>query len=285
MIESALELSGELAAALAENQQLSRVEPDTRSMPVRNSHLKAMGRSAAHCRHAMLNEWEQTLSMRLGSGAHSLLLGGPRLVCFPGKRRAGKEWEAFEADNADALILSASEMHKAQSMAAAVRADEVASRVLFGAGTRYEETLLWSQLGRARRCTPDAHNASIVVELKTTRDASPDRFRWDAIRMGYHAQVADYASAFEATYGYAPKDCFIIAVENCAPYGCTTWRMSSSAMDKGRRLNQERLEQLIACEGAGIWPGYAPSWIDFEVPLDAGDLIFADDDEQEEESV
>lgn len=272
-----MNLSAELVAEIERNAQ------DTRLMPVRNSHLKAMARSAAHCRYAMLNEYEQTLSMRLGSGAHSLLLGGPPLVCFPGKRRAGKEWEAFEEGHADALILSAAEMHKAQSMAAAVRADEVANRVLFGQGMIYEKTIMWTQLGRERRCTPDARNASIVVELKTTRDASQDKFRWDAIRLGYHVQCADYAMAFEAERGYAPSDVYIVAVENAAPYGCSTWRLTTAALDKGKRLAHERLEKLLACEASGEWPGYSSGPIDFDVPLDPNDLVFADDDENEEQ--
>lgn len=283
MIEPALSMSGELAEALAENQQLSRVETDTRTMPVRNSHLKAMGRSAAHCHYSMLHDWEPTLSMRLGTGAHALLLGGPQIVTFPGKVRNGKVWDAFKVEHADAIILSESEARKAKSIAAAVRADEVANRVLFAEGMNYERTILWEQLGRTRRCTPDAFNKSIIVDLKTTRDASPERFRWDAIRMGYHVQLADYALAFEAHHGYPPKDCYIVAVENTAPYGCSTWRLTTAALDKGRRLAGEWLAQLIACEASGVWPGYSTGVIDFDVPMDEADLFFADDEDENEE--
>ncbi len=279
MLESVEILTGELDEMLAANDEQARTVTDTRSLPVRNSHLKAMGRSAAHCRHAMLVDWEPTLSMRLGTGAHSLILGGPKLVVYPGKVRNGKAWEQFKTDNADAIILSHTENRRAEAIAASVRADEVASRVLYADGMVYEHTILWEQFGRARRCTPDAMNKSIIVDVKTTRDASPDRFKWDAIRMGYHVQLADYSAAFEHMNGYPPRDVYIVAVENSPPYGCSTWRMTTGALDKGGRLARTWLEQLIACEGIGIWPGYAPGVLDFEVPIDEADLIFDDDDE------
>ncbi len=280
MIESVEILTGELAEMLAANDEIERppLAADTRDLPVRNSHLKQMGRSAAHCRYSMLHDWEPTLAMRIGTGAHSLILGGPKLVVYGGKVRRGKDWDAFKLANADAIILSSSEVRRAESIAAAVRADEVASRVLFASGMVYEHTILWEQFGRSRRCTPDAMNKSIIVDVKTTRDASLERFKWDAIRMGYHVQLADYAAAFEHKNGHPPRDVYIVAVENVAPYGCSTWRLTPGALDKGGRMARGWLEQLIACEASGEWPGYAPSVVDFDVPIDETDLIFDDDE-------
>lgn len=273
-----LEMSADLADELASNAS------DTRLVPVRNSHLKQMGRSAAHCRYSMLNDWEPTLSMRLGSGVHSLLLGGPPLVVYPGKVRNGKAWDQFQADNKDALILSRSEMAKAVAMNAAVRADDVANRVLFADEMVYEKTILWKQLGRDRRCTPDAMNRSILVDLKTTRDASPDRFKWDAIRMGYEIQMGDYAQAFEDLNGHPPRDVYLIAVENKAPFAVTTWRLTPAALDKGKRTAAECLQRLLECEQTGVWPGYSAGVLDFDIPMDMADLDWEDEDDGEEQS-
>lgn len=276
MDAAALEMSGELVEELAVSAS------DTRLVPVRNSHLKQMGKSAAHCRYSMLNDWEPTLSMRLGSGVHSLLLGGPPLVVYPGKVRNGKAWDQFQQDNKGSLILSRSEMTRAVAMNAAVRSDEVANRVLFADGMVYERTILWKQSERDRRCTPDAMNKSILVDLKTTRDASPDRFKWDAIRMGYAVQLGDYAAAFEDLNGYPPRDVYLVAVENKAPCAVTTWRLTPGTIDKGKRDAADYLQRLIECEQTGVWPGYSAGVLDFDIPLDMADLDWGDDDEADE---
>ena len=140
-------LSAELAEKLAES-------PYPVGVTMRLSTLKAMGRSPLHCMHAIRSAYEPTLAMKIGTGAHSLLLGGPKIVTFPGKVRRGKEWDAFELEHAADLILSSSEADKAEAIADAVRSNPIAHRVLFQPGTIYEDTILWDWQGRPFRCTP-----------------------------------------------------------------------------------------------------------------------------------
>jgi hypothetical protein len=271
--ESALALTGELAIVVAANDK------DTRDLPARTSHLKQMARSPAHCRHSILNDWEQTLAMRLGVGTHSLLLGGPPVLLCPTKQRRGKDFDAWKARQVEgAIVLTKKEYAKAHAMAASVRANQQAAQVLFAPGTIYEDTIYWEQKGRKRRSTPDARTKSHLVDLKTTRDASPEKFHWDAIRMGYHVQLADYANAMEWDGGSQPKDVYIVAVESKEPFLCTVHRLTSGSLERGSKLSAEWLDKLIECEATGVWPGYADQILDFDVPPDPVDLVWDDED-------
>ncbi len=273
-----------LSTALA--AELSRNEQDTTTRPVRNSTLKAMSRSPAHARWSMLNDWEQTLSMKLGRGAHSLLLGGPPVLCNPFSSVRVKDFKPWrEQQHPDAIVLTKKAYDHANRINDAVRANKLACQVLFVPGTQYEETIIWEQLGRARRCTPDARTRDHLVDLKTTRDASPDRFRWDVAKMGYAEQLADYSAAMEATSGLAPRRCYIVAVESKPPYLVTVHLLTDATIKRGQKRCLELLAKLIECERTGVWPGYdgADSILDLDVPDNNMELVFDDSDEEQEE--
>ena len=132
--------------------------------PVRFSTLKQMSRSPAHALYSQTNPYEPTLAMRLGSGVHSLLLGGPPVLEWTGKQRRGKDYDAWLADHPpDAIVLLAKDYARSHAIANAVRGNDDARRVLLAPGMRHEQTIMWEQDGRARRSTPDARSSTIPI--------------------------------------------------------------------------------------------------------------------------
>jgi len=276
MTAAILDLSAQLRAELAASAQ------DTTRYPIRASHLKAMTRSPAHARHSILSEWEQTLSMKIGRGAHSLLLGGPPVLCNPFSSVRVKDFKPWrELQHPDAIVLSRKAYDHANRINDAVRSNKLACQVLFVDGTVYETTILWEQLGRARRSTPDARTRDHLVDLKTTRDASPERFKWDVAKYGIDLQLADYSTAMEQDNGVAPRRCYVVAVENKAPYLCTVHLLTRGTIERGQKKNKELLTQLLECERVNKWPGYSDEAIlDLDVPDANMELVF--DDEQDD---
>lgn len=271
------QMSAELRDELAANDV--RRMSDPREQPVRFSHLKSMGMSAAHCLNSFRNdERRESLAMRVGSGSHALMFG-QQVVTYPGKVRRGKDYDAFKSCNPSAIILSAKEMMKAQSIALALRSHPRARELMHAPGVIYERTILWEQNGRRRRSTPDALvPGKYIIDLKTTRCAEPGKFARDAARMAYHGQLADYRDAVEATTGHR-LPCYIIAVESEAPYNVSVMPLTDRALDKGQALVRLWFERLRACEDSGSWPGYCEAETPFDVPDDdfAG-LVFGDEE-------
>jgi hypothetical protein len=246
------------------------------SLPVRFHHLKTIGtKSPAHLRRLLLvAEDDQTYSMERGTATHALLFGTRKVVGYhEGKQRRGKEWDAFEAANTDAEILSASDYERATRMAEAVSVHADAMRVLTGT---QEQTILWKQQGRDCRATPDNRTIEFVTELKTTKDSQPDKFTRQAIWMGYHAQLAWYMQAMLQSGKGLPREAFIVAVESSAPYPVTVLRLTKRALEMGERLVRLWWERLRACEESGEWPAYVQNIVDLDVPED-DELIFGDD--------
>jgi hypothetical protein len=234
---------------------------------LRISDLKRIGQSPAHYKAAI----DSTAShLDKGSAVHAALLGGKRVCYFDrqtesGKQapRSGKFWEQFQADNPDALILTRDEYFQTNGMVEAVRACPEAMRVLDGAK---ETTLRWDVQGRACRGTPDVLCDQYVTELKTTRSSDPRRFMWDAIKLGYFAQLAWYMDGALKAGAATPDAAFVVAVESAAPYVVTVFRATERALEMGRRTYRSWFERLLNCEASDEWPGYVQSVVDLDVP-------------------
>lgn len=261
------------SAALAE---LLAVPVDPRSLPVRFSRLKLMSASPLHyfaaCQRAQ--DEGETLAMRLGSGVHAMLLDQP--VVKYGGRRAGKDWDKFEADHPGMTILNTREWAEANRMSTAILRHREAAAILLD-GTTLEQEIRWSMLGRSCTSRPDAFRiGSHIAELKTARSSRPAFFIRDAIKMHYHGQLAFYDDALcSATCtalagNYFPNH-YIVAVEKTEPFPVTLFRLTERTLDLARRTTRLWFEQLLQCEAANEWPGYSESIVDLDAPDPAND--------------
>lgn len=239
--------------------------------PVRYSHLKHMARSPAHYLGAVV---AKSPNIEKGTAVHSLVLGGKRIIAYPGKVRNGGEWEAFKAANADAEILTKNDFEKAKAMADSVKSNRTAMKVLEG---RHELEVDWTYMGRACQSHIDNVGADFVTELKSGMTSDPARFFWHSLRMHYAGQVAFYDEACRAKKLCDPKAHYIVCVEAAAPFVTTTFQLTERALEQGRRSFRLWFERLLACEAAGSWPGYCESVVDLDVPEEEPELTFGDE--------
>jgi hypothetical protein len=244
---------------------------DPRTVPVRFSRLRAMARSPLHYLDACQDDRADTLSMRLGRGAHALVLGTP-VVMFDGVRR-GKEWDAFKAAHENVEILNGREFSEAAGLADAIRRHDLAASILLGADVVREQRLEWRWLGLDCAGTPDARTEHMVADLKTTVCSEPVKFIRDATRAGYHAQLAWYALGLEQLGMPRVDDLYVVAVENRRPYAVTVLRLSDEAREAGERLCRAWMERLIGCVENNYWPAYAEQLVPFDVEASEFSLI------------
>jgi hypothetical protein len=240
--------------------------------PVRWSTLREMGRSPLHYAYRAAHPMDATPAMRLGTLVHQLALDQPvTAVVYEGERR-GKAWSSFRDEHGTVEIVTEREMHEAEMVAAAIAADPLAAAALRGVR---ERRLEWRIGDRACAGTPDVVGPTHIAELKTTADASPDKFPWHARRMGYLAQLAWYLSGVATDPSRAPiTSLVIVAAETKPPYAVATYELSVAAILAGERQWRACWERLMVCEAADAWPSYSQSRIELDVPGEDLDLDF-----------
>lgn len=241
------------------------------SAPLRFSALRQIGKSPAHYAAHIAQEQETTSGMDIGSAADLLILGGRRVLAYPGPVRRGKEFDAFAAANADALIVTQKEGALALGIAEAVAACPDAVRVLTGAR---QSTQYWTLQGRACRGTPDVRGDGFITDLKTSETADPKFFPWKLRRFAYHAAAAWYLDGLTLC-GFDVRKAYVVVVEQAPPHVVTVFQLTEHVLDMGERLYRLWLEQLLVCEASGAFPPYSQSIVELDL-VDDGDIDLAD---------
>lgn len=244
------------------------------------SDLKKMALSPAHYRASILTPEEPTSAMRVGTVAHTILLG-PRagaktIAVFDGTRR-GKAWDAFKAEHAGEEIVSASEWDRAEALTEAIRNDPVVRDERLLEGVKCEVPQRWTMCGvECATSGIDLLGAAFIAELKTTMTSSPERFPRLAINLWYHAQCAYYLSAARANNLDTSRGFFIVAVESKAPFVVTCFKLTADLLEDGHKTVVRWLERLRVCEECDHWPGYSLA----VVPLEPLPWMSGEDEEE-----
>lgn len=171
----------------------------------------------------------------------------------------------YMSEVGDKIVISEEEYAKAQAIAASVMSHPVAGK-LFAKGSGVAElSCYWTdeKTGVLCRCRPDFwRHDGIVVDLKTTVDASPEGFSKSIEGWRYHVQDAFYNDGIRAAISQSnsdrkpPKAFVFVAVEKTAPYAVGVYRLDSDSVQIGRREYRENLDTYAACLGTDSWPGY-----------------------------
>lgn len=239
-----------------------------------SSLLSRLKRSPAHCRQA-LQENEQTRAMRIGSAFHCLVLEpdqfAARYVTQPefsgtGSVAARAEWKA---KNVHKTILTADEQACAMCMANAVISHPTALKLIMAASAKELSGIFReSTTGERMKVRIDAviPEFNATLDLKSCADASPEGFKWQAVKYGMHRQGAIYSDACEAL-GTKAEHHIIVAVENKAPWAVALYRISDVSMARGRKEYVELLKTWADCAASDYWPAYANEIQELDLPL------------------
>ncbi len=239
---------------------------------VSNSLLSQVAKSPLHAR-AYLDgvRQKQTAAMSFGSLFHTLVLE-PHLfhaqyATFSGDRRT-KEGKALyaEIEASGKTVISVEDNVTAAFMANAINNHPAASALLkregFSKGLA-EASVFWTddEFGVQCKCRPDLwRDDGIVVDLKTTDDASLDGFSRSIATYRYHVQAAHYMA------GTGAKRFVFVAVEKKAPYAVAVYELDAVALEVGRMLRQSDLMTYAECLRSNTWPGYSTDVTPISIP-------------------
>lgn len=115
------------------------------------------------------------------------------------------------------------------------------------------------QTGAKCKCKPDFRNTvnRMIIDLKSTEDASEFGFQKSAWNYRYHVQAPFYVDGAQQN-GHNPEGFVFIAVEKEPPYLVNIFYADEAVMEAGRRQYHQDLETYMRCIETGEWPGYSP---------------------------
>lgn len=244
-----------------------------RHTAVSKSHLDLVARSPLHywARYVDPNrvEPEPTPAMLMGTAVHTHVLEldawDSRYVSAPEaidrRTKAGKEaWAAFEAEAAGRTVISRADADLVMAIGRAVHGHPAAAALLSWDG-QAETTHMWTDAttGLECKCRPDwlTSDGSLIVDLKTTEDASPAGFRKSIASWRYHVQAAWYLHGLEQASGKRPDQFIFICVEKKPPHAVAVYAADAEMVAAGYDTAMRDLQVLADCKAAGSWPGYS----------------------------
>lgn len=98
----------------------------------------------------------------------------------------------------------------------------------------------------------------MILDLKTTDDASPSVFQKKAFSMGYHLQAAFYTDLVRKVLNTDRVDFMFCAMERRRPHGIALYKAGEDMIELGRRQYTEALRTLAYCKETENFPSYDP---------------------------
>lgn len=241
--------------------------------------LDYVNRSPKHFWEQYLNperppEDEQTPAQAFGSLVHCLVLEPEKfnrryeIVPFEMSKKGG-EWAKFKAEHQHKTLIETHHHEAALCIKGAIEKHPEAGRLLTPSHGIAEKPM-WARdpiTGVLVKIKPDFHNTKLgaFIDVKTTGDASYERFARDVFNLRYHVQDAFYTDV--AAWAGTPVRAFVfIAVEKQPPYEVAVYVLDDDSRELGRAAYRENLNTYAACLKSGIWHGYDPAIKSMRLP-------------------
>ncbi len=255
------------------------VEYHSDKRSVSSTALKLMQRSPAHYKAAMQADRKETASQRFGTAVHAAVLESPRFktdyVTYTAGTRQTKAWKQFKTEHTvlGHEILTQTEMNLVTSCAQAIVAAPLVrdgdstlmvNDLLALEGAHSEINVYWLDHATGLTCKArlDLLVGHHVFDIKTTDDARPGEFRWQAARLGYDIQAAFYLRGVRAFFADSLTDddvsqFIFIAAESTAPNAVMPLAADQDEfVEFGEQKVTKLMKQFAQCRQSNDWPCY-----------------------------
>lgn len=163
-------------------------------------------------------------------------------------------------------IVSREDYEKILAMQAAVTANKNADDLIRGG--HIEKSLYWedSHTGVLCKARPDILYHNMIIDLKTTNDASYQGFQRSIVEYGYHLQAAFLREASRNVLPNEINNFIFLCVEKDAPHATAIYIIDEKSIDQGERELKKYLSLYKQCLDSNEWNSYniqeisLPSW-------------------------
>ena len=238
---------------------------------ISKSHLDAIASgSPLHYWHKYINPYRKphapTAEMIMGSAVHTAVLEPDlftsEVIESPGFDRRTKNgkagYEEFYAQHAGKIVLEPADFLTCLRIRDAVHRHPVAAGLLRGGKAEQSFYAYDQDTGELIKCRTDyIHDSGeMIVDVKTTKDASPEGFGKSVANMRYTVQTAWYNRVLDAAFGEHPGNWVFLAVEKEPPYAIGLYFTERDHVERAAIAAQRDFEKIVSCRRAGHWPDW-----------------------------
>ena len=166
----------------------------------------------------------------------------------------------LEADNPGKTWMNPSDYNTSMEMAGSALDNPVLKEYLSDIDTLIENTGFFSYENTDCKLRMDAFSpsAEVIIDLKSTMDASPKGFASSVRKFNYGFQACWYMEGMRRL-GFSPKQFIFVVVEKTPPYATACYTLASSDIVRHREPMRRACELWHSCVSSDIWPGYSDS--------------------------
>lgn len=249
---------------------------------ISKSGLDLISRSPAHYKHSYIdkNERHTTPAMIFGTRVHSLVLepedffskyartpdhmNGLHKASSTYKKHAIELYEKFPGTE----FIDEDSWGDLMAIRKQILVHPLAPRLLTGGAA--ELSAFWEDktTGVLCKCRPDYFKSNgVVVDIKTTSDASYDAFEKSIANFRYHVAAAWYLDGMKiAGAEYDPTHFVFLVVENKPPFEIAIYQAEDAMIEKGREIYERDLLVYADCVKKNQWPGYTQEVTQISLP-------------------
>lgn len=171
---------------------------------------------------------DSTAAFDMGTVLHASALPGENaddiVVRMPaGMKKTTKEGKAFVDEHKGKIILNCTDAYVLDQMMLSMRQHPFTSSFVNGELKGKSEQSFFctdTETGLELKARPDfiLDDFSLIIDLKSTRDASPKGFQLSVANYRYFVQASHYLDCVEMETGTRPQAFLFVAVENSARF-------------------------------------------------------------------
>ena len=219
---------------------------------------------------------ESTAVFDMGTVLHASALPGEDAdeiaVRMPeGMKKSTKEGKAFVAEHQGKIILNPSDAYAIDQMMLSLREHPFSASLVNGELKGKAEQSFFctdKETGLELKARPDfiLDDCSLILDLKTTVDASPKGFQRSVANYRYFVQASHYLDVIEGATGTRPQAFLFVAVEKARPFSTAVYMADQAMIDLGKQQAREDLNNIAQWIADDKFPGYSERVEEISLP-------------------
>ena len=214
---------------------------------------------------------KQTKAMADGTAVHAFFLERDKFdtdfIVKPADMRlntkAGKEWAL---EHQSKIIIDSELGNNLYEMEKSFM--DSPAKLIYDIKGQTELSYFWDDLGTIKgKCRPDwiSDDGEIVVDLKTTTDASPKGFQKSIANWGYHLQLGWYLRGLRKL-GVPAEQFIFIAIEKTAPFCVGVYRADQEMINYAMKELDQLMPEIQTAMVSNEFPDYTPEITSIGLP-------------------